>query len=45
VSDLPPFDPTNFVRDVTNPLFPLPLGRRHVYRGAEDGEPLVDVVL
>jgi hypothetical protein len=39
VSDLPPFDPHNFVRQVTNPLFPLPLGRRLIYKGTEDNEP------
>jgi hypothetical protein len=38
VSELPPFDPDNFVRGVTNPLFPLPLGRRLIYKGFEDGE-------
>jgi hypothetical protein len=35
---LPPFDPKNFVREVDNLLFPLPLGRRLIYRGTEDGE-------
>ena len=39
VSPLPPFNPNNFVRQVTNPLFPLPLGRRLIYKGTEDGEP------
>jgi len=39
VSDLPPFDPHNFVRGVGNPLFPLPLGRRLIYKGREDGWP------
>lgn len=38
VSELPPFDPDNFVRQVTNPLFPLPLGRRLISKGTEDGE-------
>jgi hypothetical protein len=38
-TDLPPFDPGNFVTGVDNPLFPLPLGRRLVYKGTEDGEP------
>ncbi len=28
VADLPVFDPNAFVPVVTNPLFPLPLGRR-----------------
>ncbi len=36
---LPPFDPDNFVAEVDNLLFPLPLGRRLVYRGTEDGLP------
>ena len=39
VSELPPFDPDNFVRGVDHPLFPLPLGRRLIYKGSEDGEP------
>src|SRR5882724_538507 len=38
-SGLPEFDPGDFVRVVNNPLFPLPLGTRLVYRGAEDGKP------
>jgi hypothetical protein len=38
VSELPPFDPNNFVRQVTNPLFPLPLGRRLIAKGTEDGQ-------
>lgn len=42
-SDLPPFDPDNFVSGVDNPLFPLPLGRRLVYRGSDEGEPVVDI--
>ena len=37
-SGLPVFDPNDFVRDVDNPLFPLPLGRRLIYRGADAGE-------
>ena len=36
---LPEFDPDDFVRRVDNPLFPLPLGTRLVYRGTEDGKP------
>jgi hypothetical protein len=36
---LPPFDPANFVRRVTNPRFPLPLGTRLIYQGREDGRP------
>jgi hypothetical protein len=38
-SDLPVFDPGKFVRGVDNPLFPLPLGRRLISRGLDDGEP------
>jgi hypothetical protein len=38
---LPPFNPNNFVQKVDNLLFPLPLGRRLVYRGTEDGLPEV----
>jgi hypothetical protein len=37
-SGLPEFDPDDFVRGVDNPLFPLPLGRRLIYHGSEDGE-------
>jgi len=43
-SELPPFDPDDFVSGVDNPLFPLPLGRRLIYHGSEDGEALVDIV-
>jgi hypothetical protein len=38
-SKLPKFDPDHFVRGVTNPLFPLPLGTRLIYGGSEDGLP------
>ena len=38
-SKLPKFNPDHFVRGVTNPLFPLPLGTRLIYRGTEDGLP------
>ncbi|MGH7511925.1 MAG: hypothetical protein ACREOQ_03270 [Gemmatimonadales bacterium] len=38
-SRLPEFDPGDFVRHVTNPLFPLPLGTTLIYRGTEDGLP------
>jgi hypothetical protein len=34
------FDPDDFVGAVNNPLFPLPLGRRLIYRGTGDGEPM-----
>jgi hypothetical protein len=36
---LPPFDPGAFVATVDNLLFPLPLGRRLIYHGSEDGKP------
>ena len=36
---LPPFDPNHFIRQVTNPLFPLPRGTRLIYQGHEDGLP------
>jgi hypothetical protein len=39
VLDFPVFNPKAFVPVVTNPLFPLPLGRRLVYRGTEDDLP------
>lgn len=39
VADLPVFDPNAFVPVVTNPLFPLPLGRRLIHRGSEDDLP------
>jgi len=34
------FNPDDFVAGVDNPLFPLPLGRRLIYRGTGDGEPM-----
>jgi len=34
------FNPDDFVGAVDNPLFPLPLGRRLIYRGTGDGEPM-----
>jgi hypothetical protein len=37
------FNPDDFVSAVDNPLFPLPLGRRLIYRGTGDGEPIRDV--
>ena len=39
VADFPVFDPKAFVSVVTNPLFPLPLGRKLIYRGTEDEMP------
>ena len=43
-SNLPPFDPKNFVRVIDNPYFPLQPGTRYVYRGTDGGEPLKDVI-
>src|SRR5262245_36821561 len=37
-------DPANYVRDVTNPWWPLPRGSQAVFRGTEDGRPTRDVV-
>ena len=41
----PRFDPANFVRDIDNRFFPLAPGTRFIYRGVEDGEREVNVVL
>jgi hypothetical protein len=38
----PAVDPANFVAQIDNPYFPLPVGARFVYRGEEDGEVQVD---
>ena len=40
----PVLDPADFVRDVTNPYFPLPVGRTLIYRGVKDGKSQVDRV-
>jgi hypothetical protein len=37
-SEIPRFDPGNFVRGVNNRFFPLPPGTRFVYVGESDGE-------
>jgi hypothetical protein len=37
-------DPSNFVRHVTNPYYPLPPGRLLVYRGVRDGQVQIDRV-
>ena len=39
-----PFRPSQFVRHVDNPWFPLTPGTRYVYRGVKDGKPSRDVV-
>jgi hypothetical protein len=40
----PAIDPTNFVRHVTNPFFPLKPGTLLVYRGVKDGQMQTDRV-
>jgi hypothetical protein len=40
----PVLNPSDFVRSITNPYFPLPVGRTLTYRGIKDGVTQVDVV-
>ena len=40
----PPLKPAGFVRNITNPYFPLPVGRTLTYRGIKDGKTQVDRV-
>ena len=40
----PVFDPAAFVAGVTNPYFPLPIGRTWVYEGVKDGQAQIDTV-
>jgi hypothetical protein len=40
----PVLNPANFVRVISNPYFPLPVGRTLVYRGIKDGKSQVDRV-
>jgi hypothetical protein len=40
----PVLNPADFVRKVTNPYFPLPVGRTLIYRGIKDGKSQVDRV-
>jgi hypothetical protein len=40
----PKLNPADFVHAVTNPYFPLPVGRTLTYRGLKDGTTQVDVV-
>src|SRR5262245_7764041 len=40
----PVLNPADFVRGVTNPYFPLPVGRTLIYRGIKEGESQVDRV-
>jgi hypothetical protein len=44
-SQLPDFDPHDFVREVDNRYFPLQPGTRYIYRGVEDGEREVNTVV
>jgi hypothetical protein len=39
------FRPQDFTSQVTNPWFPLPVGRTLVYEGTSDGEPVRDVMV
>ncbi|WP_426561550.1 hypothetical protein ACPPVT_14890 [Angustibacter sp. McL0619] len=41
----PQIRPSDFSPDVTNPFFPLPVGRTYVYTGVKDGKRAVDLVL
>ncbi|HEV7364216.1 MAG TPA: hypothetical protein VGN76_00065 [Gemmatimonadales bacterium] len=38
-SQMPDFDPNDFVDRIDNPFFPLVRGTRFTYRGTEDGQP------
>ena len=40
----PVLNPANFVRAITNPYFPLPVGRTLIYKGIKDGKTQVDRV-
>src|SRR5215472_2263920 len=40
----PVLNPADFVRAVTNPYFPLPVGRTLIYRGIRDGVTQIDTV-
>ena len=40
----PVLDPSDFTTTIDNPYFPLPVGRRWVYRGVKDGKSQVDRV-
>ncbi len=41
----PVLDPANFVPAVTNPYYPLPVGRTLVYEGIKNGQTQVDTVV
>src|SRR6266566_4816220 len=40
----PVLDPDNFVRVISNPYYPLPVGRTLIYRGVRDGVTQTDRV-
>jgi hypothetical protein len=40
----PVLDPANFVSVIDNPYYPLPVGRKLVYKGTKDGQTQRDVV-
>jgi hypothetical protein len=40
----PVLNPADFVRSITNPYFPLPVGRTLIYRGIRDGVTQIDTV-
>lgn len=45
-TDIPEFDPANFVGDkIDNPYFPLKPRTRYIYRGETDGEPTRNVTI
>src|SRR3954451_24990929 len=41
----PHIRPGNFSPDVTNPFFPLRVGRTYVYTGVKDGKHAIDLVI
>jgi hypothetical protein len=41
----PTIHPADFSPDVTNPWFPLPVGRTYVYTGVKDGKRSLDIVV
>ncbi len=41
----PVLDPGNFVRVIDNRYYPLPVGRKLIYRGVRDGQTQIDTVI
>ncbi len=37
-------DPSDFVKEIDNPYYPLPVGRTLIYRGVRDGQTQIDTV-